>query len=82
MSDRVHPSALQVGHNYSSVKRVRETLIHTFLGTYLRIELVGRPYDPDAVLYFKHPNGTEFSFVWAMGSEEFYEGQPASNTNG
>jgi hypothetical protein len=76
MSARVHPSALIVGRNYSSVTRVRETLAHTYLGTYLRTELVGRPYDPDAVLYFKHPNGTEFSFTWAMGTEEFYEGPP------
>lgn len=78
MSTLVHPSSFITGRSYSSVKRIRDVSVHTFLGDFLRKELIGRPYDPDVILYFKHPNGSEFSFIWDMGSEEFYEGPPVS----
>ena len=83
MPSYVHPSAFVKGRSYTSVKNIRDVKVHTFLGEYLRTELIGRPYDPDAILHFKHPNGTEFSFLWIMGAEEFYEGAPpAASTVG
>lgn len=68
----IHPSSLTVGCKYISVKRVGATTVTSKLGAFVRGELLGRVYDPDLLLFFTK-DGKEYSFVWSLGFEEFYE---------
>ena len=67
----IHPSDLVVGKSYELVKTVGGTQTRTNCGRFVSCRLIGRPYDPDAVLTFILPTGLEFSFMWDMQSKFF-----------
>ena len=68
----VHPSELKVGTHYYSISTPLGIKTRTYLGSFTSRQLIGRPYDPDVILYFAYPNGTTHSFTWNM-RDTFYE---------
>ena len=70
----IHPSSLIVGKHYDSISEVAGVKIRKYLGIFVGLEVVGRPYDPDAVLSFRIPPQNTYSFTWNM-RDEFYETQ-------
>jgi hypothetical protein len=64
----VHPSDLVLDKHYDVVS----TSGRKYAGRYTGRQLIGRPYDPDVILWFILPGHNTYSFVWNM-QDTFYE---------
>lgn len=71
-SPSIHPSKLVLDKHYASVSESMGVKTRKYLGRFQGLQLVGRPYDPDAILFFILPTNGTYSFVWNM-CDEFYE---------
>jgi len=73
----VRMTDIQLGRTDKKYIDVAETL-----GKLLEIEIYGRPYDPDILLFFEMPNGNRLEFTPTFGySEAYIEYEPDTETH-